>query len=137
MSTIQRICAQCGQPNPVESRFCAHCGYDAQSALPAPQSSLPVVVGRAAVPVLLGVASLALRAGWKLLQSRSAQQAARRAVQTVMNRPAPAAPLAPRPEAAPAPRPRRTIRIRSQWAVGDARGVWQQGMSEHTIELDE
>ena len=32
--------------------------------------------------------------------------------------------------------PRRTIHIRSKWMVSDANGVWQQGASEHTIELD-
>jgi hypothetical protein len=34
-------------------------------------------------------------------------------------------------------RPRRTIRIRSSWAVGDANGVWKKGASEHIIELDD
>jgi hypothetical protein len=35
------------------------------------------------------------------------------------------------------PRTRRSIRIRSTWAVGDARGVWRQGATEHIIEIDE
>jgi hypothetical protein len=43
----------------------------------------------------------------------------------------------PVPSAAPPARPRTTIRIRSSWAVGDANGVWRQGVSDHTIEIDE
>src|SRR3954454_4535090 len=73
MSNVQRVCVQCGEGNPVESRYCGRCGYDSQSALPAQRPNLPVVIGRAALPVLLGAASLALRMGWKLLQNRLAQ----------------------------------------------------------------
>jgi hypothetical protein len=130
MSNVQRVCVQCGEGNPVESRYCARCGYDSQSALPAPRVSLPVVIGRAALPVLVGAATLALRAGWKLLQSRVAQT--------------PASPLAnvpPPPQTrkneAPTRQAKRTIHIRSAWAVNNGNGVWQQGTSEHTIELDE
>jgi hypothetical protein len=38
-----------------------------------------MVIGKAAAPILLGAASLALRAAWKLLRSRLTQEAARRA----------------------------------------------------------
>jgi hypothetical protein len=137
MSEIQRLCVQCGTANALDARYCAHCGYDTQSALPVPRPSLPAVVGAAALPVLVGAASFALRMGWRLVQSRAAQQAARKAVQVVAPQPAPTA-LAPKVEALPAPPTRRTtIRIRSTWAMGDANGVWRQGVSEHTIEIDE
>lgn len=130
MSNVQRMCVQCGEGNPVESRYCARCGYDSQSALPATRASLPAVIGRAAVPVLIGAASLAMRAGWKLLQSRLTQP------------PAPPMPNVPpvpqtRNDAASTRHAKRTIHIRSAWSVNNGNGVWQQGTSEHTIELDE
>jgi hypothetical protein len=125
MSEITRICARCGQPGPLEARHCPHCGHDAEAGVPAPlnQRNLPILIGRAALPVLAGAASLAIRAGWQLLQKRLAQPLA-----------SPSQPPATAPEQG---RPRRTIRIRSAWAVGDARGMWRQGSSEHTIEIDE
>jgi hypothetical protein len=129
MSEIQRICVQCGQTNPLETRYCARCGYDSQGALPAQRTSLPAVIGSAALPVLVGAASLAVRMGWKLLQSHLAQNAAPQSPH--------AAPLASRAEVTAAPRTRRTIRIRSTWSMGDANGVWRQGASEHIIELDD
>jgi hypothetical protein len=90
-----------------------------------------VVIGRAALPVLVGAASLAVRAGWKLLQSRLAQAPAAPAPKTQQ----PIVVPQPRTEIAPH-RAKRTIHIRSSWAVNNG-GVWQQGSSEHTIELDD
>lgn len=127
MSDIQRICPQCNANTPLDVRFCPRCGYDNQAELPMRQSSLPATVGKAAVPVLVGAATLVLRAGWKLLNSRLAAPEPTR-----MSPPAPAPqqPLAPRTSG-------RRIRIRSTWAVGDANGVWRQGSSEHIIEFDD
>ncbi len=136
MSEIQRICAQCGKGSPLEARYCSHCGYDAQAGLPAPRNTLPVSIGKAALPVLAGVASLAIRAGWKFLQSRMAQAAVQSAVDNVISVPKTTAPVPQNTQPAPR-RARRTIHIRSSWAVGDANGVWQQGNSEHTIEIDD
>jgi hypothetical protein len=137
MSDVQRVCMQCGEGNPVDSRYCARCGYDSQSALPAPRESLPVVIGRAALPVLVGAAGLAVRAGWKLLQHRLAQSAAVRV--TNVSTPTASQPVAPqaRSEVVPTRRAKRTIHIRSSWAVNNGSGVWQQGHSEHRIELDD
>lgn len=127
MSEIQRICPQCQAGSPLDMRYCPRCGYDHQAELPMRQSSLPATVGKAAVPVLMGAATLVLRAGWKLLSSRlSATEPLR------VQPPAPA----PRQEVAPRTTGRR-IRIRSSWAIGDANGVWRQGSSEHIIEFDE
>ena len=139
MSKVSRICPQCGESTPLESRHCAHCGYDAQAGLPMQtQSNLPMTLGKAALPVLAGIASLALRAGWKLLRSRMAQdainygasKAATSIVNAAKNTPAPATPNDN------APKIKRTVRIRSTWAVGDANGIRQQGSSDHTIEFD-
>lgn len=128
MSEITRICAHCGQPGPLEARHCPHCGHDVEAGVPTPlsQRNLPVLIGRAAVPLLAGAASLAIRAGWRLLQKRLTHPLA-----------TPSQPPANH-EAPPShPRSRRTIRIRSAWAVGDGRGIWRQGNSEHTIEIDD
>lgn len=139
-SNVQRICAQCGASGPLDARYCARCGYDTQGQLPAPPQNLSLALGKAALPVMLGVASLALRMGWKLLQSRWTQETARAAAATVLNQiqPAPTQSVQPAAQAEVSPpRRRRTIHIRSSWAVGDANGVWRQGHTEHHIELDE
>ncbi len=139
MSEIQRICPQCGKGSALDAQFCAHCGYDTQAGLPAPRSLLPVTIGKAALPLLAGVASLAIRAGWKLLQNHLAQRTADNVL--VVPKTPPATPqntqLAARNEQVAAHRPRRTIHIRSSWAMGDANGRWQQGNSEHTIEIED
>lgn len=143
MSDVQRVCPQCAAAGPLTARYCARCGYDFQGELPVPQNNLPVMLGRAAVPVLVGAASVALRIGWKVLQSRWAQAAAEKAVDAAIHK-IQSSP-APSPQQSPAPRPtdvvdlrsRRTITMRSAWSVGDANGVWRQGYSEQRIDLDE
>lgn len=136
MSEIQRICAQCGKSSALDARYCPHCGYDMEGGLPVPRNTLPVTITQAALPVLAGVASLAIRAGWKFLQARLAESAVQSAKAKVIPIPKPTTP-APQKNQPAAQRPHRTIRIRSSWAVGDANGVWQQGNSDHTIEIDE
>lgn len=100
-----------------------------------------MVIGKAALPLLAGAASLALRAGWKVLQQRLLAAATQPpTVEATMNQ----APLSrsqpptiqPRPPVPPA-RPRRTVHIRSSWAVGDGNGNWRRGSSEHTIEFED
>ena len=130
MSEVTRICAQCGQPGPLEARFCPHCGRDVDGDLAAPVVSrnLPMALGKAALPILAGVAGLVARAAWRLLQSRLEQAIT----------PAPQAqPPVAQPKPPPPARPRRVIRIRTAWAVGDGRGVWRQGQSDQTIEIEE
>jgi hypothetical protein len=116
----------------MEDRYCAQCGGDTQSSLPATQgASLPAVIGKAALPVLVGAASLALSAGWKLLQSALSkpspppQSQAQAPIQVKSP-----APLTPR-------RARMSVTIRTSWAVGDSSGRWEKGQSEQTIEFGE
>lgn len=129
MSEITRICARCGQSGPLDARFCPHCGYDVDAELPTPAGrNLPVALGRAALPILAGVAGLAARAAWRFLQGRMEQAIA----------PTPQSqPPAVQPAPPAATRARRTIHIRTAWAVGDARGIWRQGQSDQTIEIEE
>lgn len=129
MSKVERVCVVCGEGNPVEARYCARCGYDSQSALPVQRSNLPAVIGQAALPVLIGAASLVMRAGWKLLQSRMAQQPA-----PTVSKPET---YQPRPEATVSRRPKRTVHIRTSWAVNNGDGVWKQGNAEQTIEFED
>ena len=83
MSNVTRICSQCSHANPLDARYCGHCGYDFQSALPVrAQSNLPEMINKAALPVLATAAGLVLSAGWKLLQSLLENQAAPPARQT-------------------------------------------------------
>ena len=136
MSDVQRICPQCGGASPLQAHHCPHCGYDIQAGLPIEQvNALPATLSKAAVaPLLLGAASLALRVGWKMIQGRMFQASA----QAVAQHPREQA-IQPRPtdQDIQPRRPRRTIRIRSSWVIGDARGRWQQGSSEHIIEFDD
>lgn len=134
MSEIKRICVQCGHGNAMDARYCAQCGYDSQGALPAPRTNLPMVIGQAALPVLVGVAGLVVRAGWRLLQHRLNQ-----AITPAQVNPAPPAPQ-PAPPALPGTglrRARRTLHIRSSWAVNHGDGIWRQGVSEQHIEIDD
>jgi hypothetical protein len=130
MSDVSKICPQCGGSNALDARHCAHCGYDTQSALPAVQYNLPAVLGKAAVPVLAGAVGLAVSVGWKLLQGMLNQA----------TRPAPPTVHVPRSESTAiqptAHSPRRTIHIRTAWAIGDSSGAWRRGESEQTIEFD-
>ena len=136
MSEISRICPHCGKGNLMEARHCAHCGADTQAALPVAQRNLPVSLAKVALPVLAGAASLALRAGWKLLQNYLAQRVDQPAAPQPITRAA-AQPIKVPHKVEPAQRPTTRIHIRSTWAVGDARGNWRQGSSEHTIEIEE
>lgn len=134
MSEVQRICPHCGEAGPLPARYCPHCGADSQSALPAPQSNFPLALTKAALPILAGAASLALRAAWKLLQSRMAANVTEQAIhslRTARNTQSSA------PITSPDQRPHRTIRIRSVWSVTDGNGVRRSGVSEHQIEMDE
>mgnify|MGYP000853186891 FL=1 len=133
MSNVTRICPQCGHGNGMEDRYCAACGADTQARLPATQgANLPAVIGKAALPVLVGAASLALSAGWKLLQSALSKPPAQQPSQPQFQPPAKSnpAPLTPR-------RARMTVTIRTSWAVGDSSGRWERGQSEQTIEFGE
>ena len=127
MSNVTRICPQCGHGNAMDNRYCAQCGYDSQSNLPVPQgTNLPAVIGKAAVPVLVGAASLALSAGLKLLQNALSKPAAQQPIQVKS------------PSTGEvAKRGRMTVTIRTSWAVGDSSGRWEKGQSEQTIELGE
>ena len=124
MSNVTRICPQCGHGNAMDNRYCAQCGYDSQSNLPVPQgTNLPAVIGKAAVPVLVGAASLALSAGLKLLQNALRKPAAQ-----------PIQVKSPTTGAV-VKGGRMKITIRTSWAVGDSSGRWEKGQSEQTIEL--
>ena len=132
MSTVHRICASCGKDVPLQAQHCPHCGYDTQAGLPVKSSSLPMVVGTAAVPMLVTAGTLAARLLWKLLRERSLPTATLKVQETPA--PQPIMRSEPQPVAA---RSRRSIHIRSTWAVGDANGIWRQGMTEHQIDIEE
>lgn len=132
MSDIHRVCPRCGASVALENRHCNQCGYDTSAGLPVERRTLlPAQVTRAALPVMAGIAGIALRAGWRLL---------RRRLVALTEQPTPPQETPPA-EHLPAPlapsRPRRTIRIRSRWAIGDANGIWRQGAEEHIIEIDD
>lgn len=133
MSDVQRICPTCGEAGPLTARYCPHCGNDSQAELPMPRAQLPITLRKAALPILAGAASLVLRAGWKLIQSRMAASVTETAVSTLRANRAAQPPA--RVEQPVAARPRQTIRIRSAWAVTDGNGVQRSGVSEHQIEI--
>ena len=131
MSNVTRICPHCGFGNGMEDRYCAQCGGDTQASLPATTgANLPAVIGKAALPVLVGAASLALSAGWKLLQGALSKASTPAQAQPQRPVPVKSAPLVPT-------RGRMSITIRTSWAVGDSSGRWEKGQSEQTIEFGE
>jgi hypothetical protein len=135
MSQVNRICPQCGGNVSLQARYCGECGYDTSRGLPVQRLNLPVQVGKAALPVVVGLAGLAIRSGWKLLQAQLAQAATQAA-------PSLQKPLAHRATSEvkpvdPKSRAGRTIRIRSSWIIGDGQGRWKQGNEEHIIEIDD
>jgi len=125
MGEVKRICPQCSNAFPLDARHCTRCGHDMDATLPVPQSNLPELVSKAAVPVLVGAASLAVSVGWKLIQGMLSQptQVKQQTIQ-----PRPAEPLQPRSK--------RTVRITTWWTAGDSNGNWREGRSEQTIEFD-
>ncbi len=135
MSDVQRICANCGEAGPLTARYCPHCGNDSQAALPIQRSNFPITLSKAALPILAGAASLMLRAGWKLLQSRMAATVTETAIGALRTNRAGQPPM--RTAQPMTHKPRQTIRIRSAWAVTDGNGVQRSGVSEHQIEIDD
>ncbi len=97
-------------------------------------SGLPMVVGKAAVPMLVTAGTLIARMVWKLVRERSLPAA----TAALKVQPAPAPQPLTRGEPQPiVARARRSIHIRSTWAVGDANGIWRQGMTEQQIDIEE
>lgn len=135
MSDVSRVCSQCGGKVALDSRFCGGCGYDTSAGLPVEQRKLPVQLAAVALPVAAGLASWAVRAGWKLLRARL-EDMAQNPPAMATPRPAPGS-RRTAPVQQESGRPKRTIRIRSTWAVGDGKGVWRQGVEEHIIDFEE
>ncbi len=69
MPSVHRICSHCGESYPVEAVACPRCGRPVGTP-PAVSGRQPVraLVERAAVPVALGVLSLAVRMGIRLFR---------------------------------------------------------------------
>jgi len=99
------------------------------------RAHFPISLNKAALPILAGAASLILRAGWKLLQSRMAASVTETAVSALRTNRATQPPM--RTAQPVTQKPRQTIRIRSAWAVTDGNGVQRSGVSEHQIEIDD
>ncbi|MDE0181488.1 MAG: hypothetical protein OXL39_09100 [Caldilineaceae bacterium] len=128
MSEVYRVCPGCGQDVAMTARHCSACGYNTEDGYPLERrNNLPEVVTKVGLPVAVGLAGLALRAGLQLLQNQLPELAS-----NALNRSAPRQPAQPRKR-----RGGRVIHIRSKWAVGDRNGVWRSGEEEHTIEVDE
>ena len=153
MANVTRLCGHCGEPGPLENRHCAHCGQrvvrqdddqDARSGyLFEANNSYPIALRKAAWPILAGAAGLVLRAGWKLLQNKTARDVALNTAQNIIQTnldkrsvaDATGSSVKVQAQSPPTGR-KRTIHIRSRWAVGDKDGILRQGQSEHTIEID-
>jgi hypothetical protein len=134
MSQVNRICPQCGGNVSLQSRYCGECGHDTSHGLPVQRLNLPVQVGKAALPIVAGLAGLAIRSGWKFLQTQLAQAATQAAVSQEPLVRRSASEITP---TEPARQAGRTIRIRSSWIIGDGQGRWKQGKEEHIIEIDD
>lgn len=150
MSNVSRVCPHCGEQSSLESRFCTHCG---QSSIIDPRqdksASLSVPLRTAAFPIVVGAVGFLAKVGWKLLQSKVARDVAFRTANNVIQSNLQKDALVETVSNAPklseqslqsgqvTQKPKRTIRINSKWAVGDAHGITRQGQSEHIIEIDD
>lgn len=132
MSEVFRICPQCGGSVALSQKHCGSCGFDGSSGKPLARRNLPATIAQAALPIVAGLTTLAVRSGLRLLRR---QIEARTPTQSGPS----TAPLVPNQTTVPAQSGsvRRRIHIRSSWVVGDGAGNWQQGQSEHTIEIEE
>lgn len=135
MSQVNRICPQCGGNVSLQSRYCGECGHDTSRGLPVQRLNLPVQVGQAALPIVAGLAGLAIRSGWKFLQTHLAQAATQAAA--VSQEPLVRRSASEISSTEPTRLAGRTIRIRSSWIIGDGQGRWKQGKEEHIIEIDD
>ena len=64
MSEVFRVCPNCGQDVAMAARHCGACGYNTQGGYPLEgRNNLPAMVTKVGLPVAVGLAGLALRAG--------------------------------------------------------------------------
>lgn len=128
---------------------------------------MPVSLAGASFPLLAGAAGLLIRIGWKVLQSKTTHELATRAIESLMQSGLSRSTDVQRhsglgkndslkgnrrqdsalkrnsnlPSAVPEQNvnlaPKRSIKIRSHWAVQDGSGMIRRGQSEHTIEIDD
>lgn len=134
MEDVHRICAACGKNTPLDARHCPHCGHDTHAGTPMRQQRyLPATVTKAALPVLATVGTVVLRMMWRLLRDRMLTAAP---PTTSVTRTTQAQPMQ-QPAQQPARRTGRSIRIRTAWAVGDAKGIQRQGYTDQQIDFDE
>lgn len=125
MSEVFRVCPNCGGDVALSARHCGACGYNTQEGYALDQrNSLPAMVAKVGLPVALGLAGLALRAGLRLLRNQ---------LPTLAENARPSRPPAQTRRSGGG----RSVHIRSKWAVGDSSGVWQRGEEERIIEIDE
>ncbi|MCY3707315.1 MAG: hypothetical protein OXG26_00375, partial [Caldilineaceae bacterium] len=124
MSEVFRVCPNCGQNVAMAARHCGECGYNVEGGYPLEsRNTLPEVVAKVGLPVAAGLASFALRAGWKLLQKQLPALASN-ALSRNASRP---------PAQSRKGRSSRFIHIRSKWAVGDRSGVTARGGIANTV----
>ncbi len=137
MSEVFRICPNCGQDVAMAARHCGACGYNTQDGYPLERRNLPTVVAKAAMPVVVGLTGLALRAAVALLRQQLPTLAANALRKTAAAPPTQkSAPQSTRPAQQRTGRTGPVIRIRSKWAIGDGNGVWKSGEEERIIEVD-
>ena len=91
MSEVYRVCPGCGQDVAMAARHCSACGYNTEDGYPLERrNNLPEVVTKVGLPVAVGLAGLALRAGLQLLQNQLPALAS-----NALNRSAPRQPAQP------------------------------------------
>ena len=70
METVRRICPRCRAPNARDAETCVQCGAEMSGGLPTIREiKLPVPWREVGASLALGVATLAVRAGWHMIQA--------------------------------------------------------------------
>jgi hypothetical protein len=145
---VERICPQCQHGNPIENRFCGHCGApmerndlvpeQGQSSMTNLSEQLPVPMRQLGQAVLVSLAALAAEAGLAWLRRRidhinhppPAQQPTTQVVSYPVAQPVMHATPQPMMTIVPAQKAAR-VTIQSQRTVE----TWEHGvLKQHTVE---
>ena len=128
---ITRICVACRHDVAIADQFCPTCGADTQSAIVAGDNHSLWQKAEQTLPVILTLAVVLLRVGFRLGQVAWLRQALSLRAKDPRSTEATRNSLQRRT----GEKKSRRIHIRSRWAVRDSQGREHQGTEEHLIDV--
>ncbi len=128
---ITRICVACKNDVAIADQFCPTCGADTQSALVVGENHSLWQKAEQSLPVILTLAVVLLRVGFRLGQAAWFRQAL--SLWAKGSRSAEAAPNSLQRKTGE--KKSRRFHIRSRWTIRDSQGREHQGTEEHLIDV--